>query len=443
MESNLTKRCILVAIFALASLSTTAQTPPKPKGNPTLDAAMQSMFGVRAFQQASISPDGKRVAWVESLSGAGSAPSANSAIYVADVNTPSAAKRISAGDGELPHEEHDIAWAADNKVVAFLSDAAGPRGQLQVFTTDANGGTPKQLTHLKGFLSSPSWSPDGKTIALLFTENATRASGPLVAETPDEGVVSEDLHEQRLALVDPITSRVRQISPADLYVYEFDWAPSSNRLVVTAAHGSGDDNWYIASLFAVDAASGSMKTIIEKPGRQITRPRWSPDGKKIAFIGGLMSDEDIIGGDIYGVSAEGGEMDNLTADMTRAHPGSLGRPIRAASSLPESSTAAPVLRASLSKEIHSPNSGGAKNACRTSLTIRTCRSPPTADHPRSSANLSRSPPNSGSERLANGSKSPTAMLVCGRRGANPSACTGRATLARCKVGLRTRKSSIP
>ena len=29
-----------------------------------------------------------------------------------------------------------------------------------------------------------------------------------------------------------------------------------------------------------------------------------------------MSDEDIIGGDIYGVSAEGGEMDNLTADVT-------------------------------------------------------------------------------------------------------------------------------
>jgi dipeptidyl aminopeptidase/acylaminoacyl peptidase len=316
MKSNSIKLGILVTIIVLISLSADAQTAPKSKANPTLDAAMQSMFGVRAFQQASISPDGKRVAWVESLSGAGSAPSVNSAIYVADVRTPSAAKRISAGDGKAPYEEHDVAWAADSKLVAFLSDAAGTRGQLELFTTDANGGTLKQLTHLKGYLSSPSWSPDGKTIALLFTENATRASGPLVAETPDEGVVSEDLHEQRLALIDSITSRVRQISPADLYVYEFDWAPSSNRLVVTAAHGSGDDNWYIASLFAVDASSGSMKTIIEKPGRQITRPRWSSDGKKIAFIGGLMSDEDIVGGDIYTVSVEGGEMANLTADMT-------------------------------------------------------------------------------------------------------------------------------
>jgi len=35
----------------------------------------------------------------------------------------------------------------------------------------------------------------------------------------------------------------------DMYVYEFDWAPDSNRLVITAAHGNGDNNWYIAGLF--------------------------------------------------------------------------------------------------------------------------------------------------------------------------------------------------
>jgi dipeptidyl aminopeptidase/acylaminoacyl peptidase len=127
--------------------------------------------------------------------------------------------------------------------------------------------------------------------------------------------VSEDLHEERLTLVDVATSRGRQISPKDLYVYEFDWAPDSKRLAVTAAHGSGDDNWYVASLMTVNAADGAMKTLIEKPGRQIAQPHWSPDGRKIAFIGGLMSDEAIVGGDIYSVAADGGEMSNLTPDM--------------------------------------------------------------------------------------------------------------------------------
>jgi dipeptidyl aminopeptidase/acylaminoacyl peptidase len=315
MKAKWTKASLLLAGCFLWGATAVAQTPAKPKSNPALDDAMRAMFGVRAFQQAAISPDGKNVAWVESLPGPGNAPSSHSAIYVESTNAGAVARRITAGDGKAAREEHDLAWSRNSKRIAFLSDARSP-GQLQLFVADADGGgAPKQLTHLKGFLSAPGWSPDGRTIALLFTENATRASGPLVAETPDEGVVSEDLHEERLALVDAATARLRQISPKDLYVYEFDWAPDGKRLAVTAAHGSGDDNWYVASLMTVDAAGGAMKPLIEKPGQQIAQPRWSPDGKKIAFIGGLMSDEAIVGGDIYSVAADGGETSNLTPDM--------------------------------------------------------------------------------------------------------------------------------
>jgi dipeptidyl aminopeptidase/acylaminoacyl peptidase len=314
MKAKWMKRSSLGAGCFLLCVTAAAQTPAKPKSNAALDDAMRAMFGVRAFQQAAISPDGKHVVWVESLPGPGGAPSSNSGIYIAATDAASVAKRITAGDGKAAREEHDVAWSADNQRIAFLSDAESP-GQLQLFIVAANGGAPRQLTHLKGFLSAPAWSPDGTSIALLFTENATRASGPLVAETPDEGVVAEDLHEERLALVDSATSRLRQISAKDLYVYEFDWAPDGKRLVVSAAHGSGDDNWYIASLMTVDAASGAMKTLVDKPGRQIAQPHWSPDGRKIAFIGGLMSDEAIVGGDIYSVAADGGAMSNLTPDM--------------------------------------------------------------------------------------------------------------------------------
>jgi dipeptidyl aminopeptidase/acylaminoacyl peptidase len=275
---------------------------------------MKAMFDVRTFQQAEISPDGNRVAWVESLPGPGGAPSANSAIYLAELSAPDATTRITAGDGKAANEEHDIAWSPDGKSIAFLSDAA-TQGQLQLFVVNSSGGIPKQLTHLKGFLSGPGWSPDGKTIALLFTENATRAAGPLVAETPDEGVVSEEFLEQRLTLIDPATGGVRQISPADLYVYEFDWAPDSKRLVIAAAHGNGDDNWYIAGLSKIDAASGAMTDVVAKPGMQIGVPKWSPDGKTIAFIGGLMSDEPIVGGDVYLVPESGGNPQNVTPNM--------------------------------------------------------------------------------------------------------------------------------
>jgi dipeptidyl aminopeptidase/acylaminoacyl peptidase len=304
-----------ICLFAIP-LATIAQNPSKPQSNASLDRAMLSMFGVRPFQQAAISPDGKRVAWVESTAGEGNESSMGSAIYFSELNSTNKTRRLSAGDGKASYEEHDVAWSPDSKRLVFLSDAAS-KGQLQVFSVDVADvdGKPRQLTHLKGFLSGPAWSPDGNSIAFLFTENATRAAGPLVAETPDQGVVSEDIHEQRLTLIDLSSLRVRQISPEDLYVYEFDWSPDSKNLVTTAAHGSGDDNWYIASVLSFDANSGKVKTIIEKPGIQISEPRWSPDGRSIAFIGGLMSDEAIVGGDIYTVPAGGGPMTNVTAGM--------------------------------------------------------------------------------------------------------------------------------
>ena len=136
----------------------------------------------------------------------------------------------------------------------------------------------------------------------------------LVAETPETGEIKDSFFEQRLALVDVATAKLDQISPADTYIYEYDWSPDGLRFAVTAALGNGDNNWYIAELFTLDAATGLMKSIY-KPPLQIANPAWSPDGQRIAFIGGLMSDEPSVGGDIFTISATGGEATNLTPEM--------------------------------------------------------------------------------------------------------------------------------
>ena len=157
-----------------------------------------------------------------------------------------------------------------------------------------------RLTNVKGFLATPRWSPDGKTIAVLFTENATRASGPLVAETPVTGEIKDAFFEQRLAVVNVASGKLRQISPADTYVYEYDWAPDGLRFAVTSALGNGDNNWWVAELYTLEGATGLMKSIY-KPHLQIANPVWSPDGERIAFVEGLMSDAGLTGGDIFSV----------------------------------------------------------------------------------------------------------------------------------------------
>ena len=80
---------------------------------------------------------------------------------------------------------------------------------------------------------------------------------------------------------------------------------------MTSALGNGDNNWWVATLDAVDATTGAVRNIA-RPKTQINNPRVSQDGKFVGYIGGLMSDFGSIGGDVWVVPIEGGIAANLT-----------------------------------------------------------------------------------------------------------------------------------
>ena len=81
--------------------------------------------------------------------------------------------------------------------------------------------------------------------------------------------------------------------------------------VATSARGNGDNNWWVATLDRIDAANGAV-TRIAAPAMQLDFPRVSPDGRTVAFIGGLMSDFGPVGGDIYTVPITGGAPTDIT-----------------------------------------------------------------------------------------------------------------------------------
>ena len=298
--------------------------PGKPEAASPLDAAIGALYTAHTFEQTAISPDGKKIAWVETLTGKDGTPTGNTRIFLCDV---AGEKTVAIGAGRrivgdvrssvafAPHAEGSVAWSPDSSKLAFLSDAAKP-GQLQLYVKEfSDRGSIRRLTDVKGLLASPGWSPDGKSIAVLFTENAMRAAGPLVAEAPETGEIKDSYFEQRLAVVDVSSGELRQVSPADMYIYEYDWSPDSSRFAVTAAPGNGDNNWYIAQLYTLDAGALGLMKSIYKPPLQIANPAWSPSGKQIAFIGGLMSDEPAVGGDVYTIASSGGAARNLTPVM--------------------------------------------------------------------------------------------------------------------------------
>jgi dipeptidyl aminopeptidase/acylaminoacyl peptidase len=81
--------------------------------------------------------------------------------------------------------------------------------------------------------------------------------------------------------------------------------------VATDAVGDGDNNWWVAKVEAIDAATGAARTIAS-PKTQAGYPRVSGDGRTVFYIGGLMSDFPVIGGDLYAVPFAGGEPQDVT-----------------------------------------------------------------------------------------------------------------------------------
>ncbi|HWA94561.1 MAG TPA: S9 family peptidase [Terracidiphilus sp.] len=270
--------------------------------------------------QVAVSPDGKHLAWVQGGRRGGE-------IEVASIGDLSKATHVTAGaQGAEACVEGDLAWAPDSKKLAFLSNCGSEVDQDNVYLSSLDGSAPKQLTELKGYVHELAFSPDGSKVAFLYVKGATRPAGALAAMKPWAGVIGEDGVEiQRVAVVAANAespAAPEQVTPADLHVYEFDWSPNSRGLTYIAAEPPGENNWWVAKLYT-EELGGAAKAILAPAdvagplhGLQIALPRWSPDGKYIAFIGGLMSDQGSTGGDVWIISASGGVPRNLTEGRT-------------------------------------------------------------------------------------------------------------------------------
>jgi dipeptidyl aminopeptidase/acylaminoacyl peptidase len=324
----------LLGAIALAALSALAQTASEttPAHDPRIAQIVHSLEKVRNVRETDLSPDGKLLAW--NVSGDG--------IQLAPLDDPNHPRHITACANGVKGREDGLAWSPDSKHLAFFSNCTDngktADGKTAIFIADSDSkAAPHQLAPLNGFAKSLVYSPDGKFLSFLYVEGATRPSGALAAMKPPSGVIGvEGLEVQRVAAVDAASGQLTQLTPSNLHVYEFNWSPDSAKLAYVAAPPPGEDNWWSAKLYTeglVQAVTsggqvrsrsiiGDTPKVVFDPntnpgplhGLQIAVPRWSPDGSRIAFIGGLMSDQGSTGGDIYVIPSTGGDAKDVTPD---------------------------------------------------------------------------------------------------------------------------------
>ncbi len=329
MAGNRASLLFVLTLLCLATVcrgqtaAAEAPTDPLAATREKLAALFKEATRARAYAQVSVSPDGKYFAWVDeggSLKLHGRMGDGNPGKEIAFEGIEGC-KTTSAGS---------FTWSPDSSAIAYFATCGGKgteEGQQNLYLAKIGNQHARQLATLKGYVESPVFSPDGKQVAFLYTAGATRPAGALAAMKPWSGVIGEDGVEiMRVAAVEVDAVKPTApgfLTPEKLHVYEFDWRPDGKGIAFIAAEPPGENNWWVAKLYTEELSGGKAQAprAILAPaevsgalhGLQIAVPRWSPDGSAIAFIGGLMSDQGVTGGDLWIVSAQGGEPHDLTA----------------------------------------------------------------------------------------------------------------------------------
>jgi dipeptidyl aminopeptidase/acylaminoacyl peptidase len=253
---------------------------------------------IHQFEALALSPDAARTATVESDDPGNLTDEPHGVVTVRDAN----GKIIAHYDPCTVCRYSGLTWSPKGDVLVFLG---ADRKASKTTLYRVASGEPQSLTVISGVANTPRFSADGKRIALLATIGARKMTGATEAAAAQVGEIGASEDEQRIAVLPATGGAPKAVSPADTYVYEFSWTPDGKGFAATAAKGNGDNNWWIATLNYIDAASGASR-VIAAPKMQMNMPRVSPDGKSVAFIGGLMSDWGSVGGDVYTVALTGG-----------------------------------------------------------------------------------------------------------------------------------------
>jgi TolB protein len=174
--------------------------------------------------------------------------------------------QVSSNRPGLRSASHQIADAVFEKIlgirgafstrIAYISVLGHlPNKTFQLIVADADGENPRVVMQSREPLMSPSWSPDGSSLAYVSFEQRLPTVYVQTLKTGDRHVVSSH-------------AGVNQ-APA--------WSPDGRKLALVLSTRDGNLDVYV-----LDLTSQQLTRITDDPGID-TEPQWSKDGQSIYF----------------------------------------------------------------------------------------------------------------------------------------------------------------